>query len=155
MLCKRMHTEPAAISVRDIQDVAFRIKDELPSSHTFTRIFRGSRFRKAVEKFADLFYRIELRHFQTVEQFEMIEKLTQFVVGTIELHVVSQYTTRDTVECVVFRDILEKLRVGLDGLRQGLPPDPAKRPTDGDLEQLANDRLSKVMKIPQREHAPA
>jgi hypothetical protein len=135
-----------SVALDEVQFTAFETTAELPERHFWTRLFRGARFRRSAERFVHLLYSLEWKHFEDIEDFECAENLAQIVLSTIEIHML-RYTARDTGECMIFRNLIADLRIAIDGLRQGLPPNPAKRPSDQELEALASERLSRVLPI--------
>ena len=131
--------------LQEVQTTALLIATELPERHTFTRPFRGGRFGKAVDGFISAVYKLEWKHFNSVQDFALVEALTQTAVGLVQFHVLVKYGEADTSECRVFKNRIEALRVALEGLGRGLPPDPRKRPTDQELEDSASAAMAAAL----------
>lgn len=129
-----------------IEDAAFQVAHELPQRHTITRPFRGARFKRAATRLLDRLYDLEWEHFNGVRDFQLVEHAIALVIATIQLHVLTSYSTHHDSECRFFADMIERLRAAQDAVRQGWPPHPSKHPTQEWLEESSSDRLAKVLK---------
>lgn len=138
--------------LEEVQSTALQIATELPERHTITRPFRGGRFKRAVDEFIRVVYQLEWKHFESVQDFALVEALTQTAIGLVQYHMLAKYGEADTAECSVFRDRIEALRVALDGLRRGLPPDPRKRPTAEELESATAPAMAAALEEFERRH---
>jgi hypothetical protein len=108
--------------------------------------FKGAQFRRIVERFIRLLYKLEWKDFEGVEQFERAEKLTHLMIAITEAWIVTQYDVRHTAECQTFSDLLERLHVARNGLREGLPPNPEKRPSLDEVNRRAEQALFEILK---------
>jgi hypothetical protein len=141
----RMNSASALPGLPDLARSAYNLTHELPWFHTFTRPFRGARVRREAEKFVRLVYSIDLKNFREIEDFELVDRWIQVVITTVERFVAWKYGPEDTGECAVFQDLIRRLQVASEGVRAGLPPDPAKRPDPAKLKQDAEERLGSVL----------
>jgi hypothetical protein len=108
--------------------------------------FKGAQFRRLVERFIRLLYKLEWKDFEEIEQFERVEKFTHLMIAITEAWIVTHYDVRHTAECQTFGDLLEKLRVARNGLREGLPPNPEKRQSLETLNRKAEEALFEILK---------
>lgn len=113
--------------------------------HARAKRFKGVQFRRIVERFVKQVYKLEWTDFAAVEHFELGEKLIQAMMALTEAWVITQYDSRHTAECDTFRRLLDRLRVALEGIRQGLPPDPAKRLTRAKRDEFTASELRKAL----------
>lgn len=107
--------------------------------------FKGAEFRRIVERFVRLLYKLEWSDFREVEDFELVEKLTQAMIAITEVWVVTRYDSRDTTECHTFGELIDRMRVGLEGVRHGLPPNPDKRPSRAEIDKVAEASLFEIL----------
>lgn len=107
--------------------------------------FKGAQFRRIVLRFKTLLYGLEWSDFREIEQFERVEKLIQAMIAITEAWVVTRYGSKDTAECQAFGDIINNLRVALEGVRHGLPPNPQKRLPQDEIDRLAEAELFDVL----------
>jgi hypothetical protein len=117
-----------------------------PTSGWFHRSFKGAEFRDSVESFIASLYALEWQDFSEARDFAIAEKMAKMILSVVELYVAAIYEVEDTSECAVFTDLIGQLRTAVDGLRQGLPPDPAKRPTRAAIDSEAEASLYEILK---------
>jgi len=136
----------AIMAPNRLYSIALEVTRDLPEAHWLTRPFRHARFKSAVDKFVDALYTIDTETLKD-EHYLMVERATQIVAKTIEIHML---TACDVADCQVMSESVDRLRAALIGLEQGLAIDPLKRPSiEGlfdllvrDLEQLDIQSLS-------------
>ena len=93
-------------------------------------------FRRAAERFARVVYDFNVDGLSDAD-LQKVEELVLSGQRLIEVHVTLRASHN---ELPVFSNIIRQLREAADGLRQGLPPDPSKRPSDDELmERLARN----------------
>lgn len=107
--------------------------------------FKGAQFRSNVLRFRKLVYVLEWSDFKEIEHFEVVEKLIQLMIAITEAWVVTQYDSRHTAECQAFGDIINDLRVALEGVRHGLPPNPQKRLTQEEIDNRSEAELFQIL----------
>ncbi len=101
--------------------------------------------KRTVLRFKKLVYALSWSDFQEIEHFERVEKLIQVMIAITEAWVVTQYDSRHTSECQAFGDIINDLRVALEGIRHGLPPNPEKRPAREEIIERAEADLFEIL----------
>jgi hypothetical protein len=107
--------------------------------------FKGAEFRSIVLRFKKLVYELEWSDFKEIEHFEHVEKLIQVMIAITEAWVFTQYDSRHTSECQAFGDIINDLRVALEGVRHGLPPNPKKRLAREEINARAEADLFEIL----------
>jgi hypothetical protein len=107
--------------------------------------FKGEEFLQSVDRYRDVLYSLEWSAFKEASHFSFIAALTGVVISTIEYYVTTRYGIDDTGECAVFTHRIGQLRVAVEGLKAGLPPNPAKRPRPEDLDRDAEAALLGIL----------
>jgi hypothetical protein len=122
-----------AAEVEQVKQDAARVVRNLPGAHASWQFWRNAAFRRAISDVVEALYVIDVDRF-TDEHFETLERVVKVVIEIINIHVAGlDRTTRDVVDREYFRDMTTRLKTAIDGLQQGMAPDPQKRPTDEEL----------------------
>ena len=126
------------------QDAARAIRN-LPDAHASWQFYwRDAQFRRAIGAVETVVFSVNVEQFSD-DQFQSLEQAVRLVINLIEVHVAGLGTdTRATLDRKYFRAIVSRLETALEGLEQGLPPDPAKRPTDEELMEQFNAGLHRA-----------
>lgn len=132
-------------TIEHVKQDASRVVRHQPLAHADWQFsYRNARFRSAIGNFVSSVYALDVERF-TDEQFQLIELLVRAVTKVVEVHLSGLGEgVRDVVDREYFRPILRRLEVAVEGLEQGLAPDPAKRPTDDQLMEQFNAGLRRA-----------
>jgi hypothetical protein len=111
-----------------------RIMRNLPEAHApWQGFWRHARFRRAFSSLVDLIYRVDVSAFAD-EQFDLLLEVVEVAVKILDVHVSRLGVgLHDVVDREYFRETRRRLLVARDGFQQGLPADPAKRPSPDEL----------------------
>lgn len=114
------------------QDAASAVRN-LPDAHAPWQFWRNTAFRRAISRVVAAVYALDIETL-TDEHLQALERLVRAVIHLVDVHAAGLGGgVRDTVDREHFRKIIEQLREALEGLEQGLAPDPRKRPSDDEL----------------------
>ena len=129
-------------TIEQVEHDAASVVRHQPRAHGAWQFsYRNARFRHAIARVDAAVYAITVEDL-TDDDLQMVVEIVDAVVKVIEVHVSRlDDGVRDTVDREYFRPIIKRLEVALEGLSQGLAPDPAKRPTH---EQLL-DRMAAML----------
>jgi hypothetical protein len=126
------------------RDAAKALRHQPKAHAPWQTFYRRVQFKGAVERFTTHVY--ELTGEQMSDQLLVdVEDLVAAMLKIVQLHVSrigSEYRT-DAGDKAYFVDVMERLQAALDGLTQGLSPDPAKRPTSDELLDQFADMLQR------------
>lgn len=127
--------------VHEVREAASRVVRHLPEAHSAWEFWRKAWFRRAAERFTDLAYGLDVSRFQD-EDFQLVENLVETGAKIIEIHMVGlRSDLRDVVDKEFFAALLRNLHTAIEGLQQGLPPDPDRRPSDDQLMSRLDSSL--------------
>lgn len=122
-----------------------KVVRNLPDAHGAWQFWwRNANFRKGIQNVVTALYAVEIDGLSDV-QLQALDEAIRAVLSLIDLHVSRLGSaTHDTVDRQFFQDRTRELLTALEGLEQGLAPDPTKRPT---REQLL-DRFASMLGKP-------
>lgn len=126
------------------RDAATIIRHQ-PMAHAPWQLFyRHVRFRGAVDRFTNAVYELNIDHYSDDDLNKLEETITS-VIKVVEVHTsrLGSYI-EDNEDRRYFKAIIDRLGIAREGLSEGLPPDPAKRPNE---DQLL-DRLATMLTRP-------
>lgn len=128
---------PVTAVVQGVERAASQVARNLPEAHAFFVFWRKAWFRRAADDFAEVVYDLDISQFDDAG-LARLEELVRVGMWAISIHLARLRDTGDAADRPHFESLLNRLRIGVEGLEQGLPPNPAKRPTrDELLETLA------------------
>ena len=128
--------EAVVVQIQQVQQAAWRVARHMPVAHSWVEFWQRPRFRRAAEDFVRIVYALDVKGLSDAD-LQQVEELVLSGQRLIEVHM-TLLAERD--ELPVFANLVRKLRDAVDGLCQGLPPDPEKRPSDEELmERLARN----------------
>lgn len=120
-------------TVQGVEYAASQMARNLPEAHFSFEFWKKAWFRRAADDFVRVVYDLDINGFSD-EGLARIEELVGVGISAISIHLARlRDDTRDTIDREYFERLLARLRTALEGLAQGLPPDPAKRPTREEL----------------------
>ena len=122
----------------EVQQAVSRVARHLPEAHFSLEFWRPLLFRWAVERFVQVVYALDVSQLSDAD-LQAVEELVLTGQRVIEVHTTLRAGREDLVYLTT---IIRQLRDAVDGLQQGLPPDPAKRPSDDELM----DRLARNLR---------
>lgn len=130
-------------TIEHIEQDAQRAIRNLPDAHASWQFWwRNAQFRRAIGAVEKAIYALDVEKLSD-SRLEVLEKAVRIVLKSIEIHVAGLGSAvQDKVDREYFRNIISRMEVALEGLEQGLSPDPSKRPSD---EQLL-DRFAAMLK---------
>jgi hypothetical protein len=137
---------PAAIveMVEKVRQDAARAVRNLPDAHASWQFWRNASFRRAIRDVVEALDELDVERFSD-EHFQSLETVVHRVLQIIDVHVAGLHDgVRDKVDREYFRIMTAHLRTALEGLEQGLAPDPAKRPTHEQLMSRLADGLRRA-----------
>ena len=145
-------------TIEQVEQNAVRVLRQQPHAHGQWQFFyRNGRFRQAIGDFHKALYAMSVESYSD-EQLQAAEDIARVVIKIIEVHVSRLGDgVRDVVDREYFQPIIKQLETAVEGLEQGLPPDPSKRPTrDQLLDRFASMLASQPINLPDRKDcAPA
>jgi len=132
-------------TIERVEQDAIRVVRQQPRAHGSWQFFyRDARFRKAIGDFDKALYSMSVDGCSDA-QLQALENVVKVVIKIIEVHVSGLGDgVRDAVDRQYFRPIIKRLEVALEGIQQGLAPDPSKRPTDDELMNQFNAGLHRA-----------
>ena len=123
------------------QDAA-RVVRNLPDAHAAWQFFwRDAAFRRAIGAIDRAIYALKVDTFSD-DDFQLLERTILAVIKAVEIHASGLGTAvQHRVDREYFRGAITRFETALEGLEQGLAPDPANRPSG---EQLL-DRFAEML----------
>ena len=136
----RIVEQMPAGTIENVKQDAERAVRNQPKAHASWQFaWRNAKFRRAVGRIDVAIYSLDVKGFDD-EQLDLLKELALLVVKVIEIHMSGLgEALRDTVDRQYFVNIVSRLRIAAEGLEQGLPADPSKRPSRTELlDRFAN-----------------
>lgn len=145
-------------TIERVEHEAACVVRQQPRAHAAWQFsYRNARFRQAIGRVDAAIYDIAVDGL-TDDRLQLLIEVVDAVIKVIEVHVSRLGDdVRDQIDREYFRPIIRRLQVAREGLMQGLPPDPAKRPTrDQLLDRMSAMLAQKPLNLPGHTgHAPA
>lgn len=141
-----------AAAIEQVKNDAERAVRNLPSAHaSWQFVWRNASFRRAISAVDKAAYAINVDKLSD-ESLDVLAQIIRLVIKMIEIHVSELVGgTRDLLDRQYFQDVIHRLEIAADGLEQGLPPDPSKRPTrDQLLDRFAGMLSREPLNLPDR-----
>ena len=129
-------------TIEHVKQDAARVVRNLPDAHAAWQFFwRDAAFRRAIGAIDRAIYALKVETFSD-DDFQLLERTIRAVINAVEIHASGLGTAvQHRVDRESFREVISRLETALEGLEQGLAPDPANRPSG---EQLL-DRFAEML----------
>lgn len=127
------HDQMAAV-IEHVRQEAEKVVLHQPKAHAFWQFrWRDAKFRNALTTFVDSVYQLNVDGLDD-DQLQLLESVMRAVLHAIEIHTSRLGDgLRETVDREYFKTLVKRLKVAIDGVEQGLAPDPSKRPSRAEL----------------------